>query len=77
VIGGGSSVGKFAIQYAELASIGTVIAIASAARTEELKKLGATHVIDRHTSDEEIQQVVKEITGEEGVENIYDYVSWD
>lgn len=77
VIGGGSSVGKFAIQYSKLASIGTVIAIASAGRAEELKKLGATHVIDRHASVEEIQRAVKDISGEEGVQNIYDCVSWD
>jgi len=77
VIGGGSSVGKLAIQYAKLAGIGRVIAIASAGRTEELKKLGATHVIDRHASPAEIASQIKEITGEDGVENIYDCVSWD
>jgi len=37
VIGGGSAVGKLAIQYAKLAGIGTVIAIASVGRIEELK----------------------------------------
>lgn len=69
--------GKMAIQYAKLAGIGQVIAIASAGRTEELKKLGATHVIDRHASAEEIRSQVKEVTGQDGEENIYDCVSWD
>jgi len=77
VVGGGSSVGKMAIQYAKLAGIGTILTIASAGRTEELEKLGATHVIDRHLPAEDIQRQVKEISGQSGVENIYDCVSWD
>jgi len=77
VVGGGSNVGKLALQYAKLAGIGRVITIASASGTEELKKLGATHVIDRHSSAEEIAARLKQITGEEGVTHIYDCVSWD
>ena len=77
VVGGGSAVGKFAIQLAKLARIGTIIAIASSSRTEELKQLGATHVVDRHNSPNAIQAQVKEVTGGEGVRYIYDCVSWD
>jgi NADPH2:quinone reductase len=76
VIGGGSAVGKLAIQYAKLAGIGTVITIASVGRTEELKALGATNIIDRHAMPEDIRAEVKNITGQ-GVEYIYDCVSWD
>jgi NADPH2:quinone reductase len=77
VIGGGSAVGKLAIQYAKLAGIGTVIAIASVGRIEELKALSATNTIDRHAMHEHIRAEVKNITGLEGVEYIYDCVSWD
>jgi NADPH:quinone reductase len=77
VIGGGSAVGKLAIQYAKLAGIGTVITIASVGRIEELKTLGATNIIDRYASPEDIRAEVKEITGQEGVEYIYDCASWD
>jgi NADPH2:quinone reductase len=74
VIGSGSAVGKLAIQYAKLAGIGTVITIASVGRTEELKALGATNIIDRHAMPEDIRAEVKNITGQEGVEYIYDCV---
>ena len=77
VIGGGSAVGKFAIQLAKLAGIGTIISIASSSRTAELKELGATHVVDRHATPEVIRSNIKEITGGEGVRYIYDCVSWD
>jgi NADPH:quinone reductase-like Zn-dependent oxidoreductase len=42
-----------------------------------LKKLGATHVISRYLSASEIEAEVKGITGKEGLEYIYDCVSWD
>ena len=42
-----------------------------------MKGLGATHVIDRHASQEEIERQIKEITGGERLEYIYDCVSWD
>jgi NADPH:quinone reductase len=77
VIGGGSNVGKLALQYAKMVGIGQVIAIASASNEAELKRLGATHVIDRHLSPTEITEKIKEVTGEEGVSKIYDCVSWD
>jgi NADPH2:quinone reductase len=77
VIGGGSAVGKLAIQYAKIAGIGSVITTASPSRTEELKSLGATHVISRYLSASEIEAEVKGITGQEGLEYIYDCVSWD
>ncbi|KAE9367212.1 GroES-like protein [Stipitochalara longipes BDJ] len=77
VIGGGSAVGKLAIQLAKLAGISKIVTIASSSRNEELKHLGASHIVDRHTSPEAIQAEIKKITGGQGVKYIYDCVSWD
>lgn len=77
IVGGGSRAGQLAIQYAKLAGVGVVITLASAARIEELKELGATHVIDRHASQEQIEKQITEITGGERLEYVYDCVSWD
>ncbi|PMD41065.1 NAD(P)-binding protein [Hyaloscypha variabilis F] len=77
VIGGGSAVGKLAIQLAKLAGIGNIITIASSSRTEELKQLGASHIVDRHATPEAIQAEIREIVRGEGLRYIYDCVSWD
>jgi len=78
VVGGGSNVGKMAIQFAALIGVGKILTIASAGRTEELKKLGVTHVIDRHGTPEAIAKEIKEITAADGgLTKIYDCVSWD
>ncbi|KAL5319054.1 hypothetical protein ACEPPN_014124 [Leptodophora sp. 'Broadleaf-Isolate-01'] len=47
IIGGGSNVGKIAIQFARMAKVGKVITVASTKKRAHLLKLGATHVIDR------------------------------
>jgi NADPH2:quinone reductase len=77
IIGGGSNVGKFGIQFAKMAGIGKVVTIASAANTDTLKNLGATHVIDRHAAQESIIEQVHAITGKNGATHIYDCVSWE
>lgn len=77
IVGGGSNVGKFAIQYAALAGIGKILTLASVSGTEELKSLGATHIIDRHGSDIEIRKQISEATEGKGVDKIYDCASWD
>ena len=77
VIGGGSNVGKLAIQLAKLAGVGRIITIASAANTETLQKLGATHIVDRHQTEELVAKQIQEIVGPDGVPKIYDCVSWD
>lgn len=63
VIGGGSNIGRLAIQYARIAGIGTIIAIAAPSNTEALKAAGATHVISRHDAD--IESQVREIVGDD------------
>ncbi|KAL5314095.1 hypothetical protein ACEPPN_018519 [Leptodophora sp. 'Broadleaf-Isolate-01'] len=77
IIGGGSNVGKYGIQLARLAGIGKIITIASAANEGLLKELGATHVVDRHASEFEIASQIQSIVGEDGLDKIYDCVSWD
>ncbi|KAJ6119355.1 GroES-like protein [Penicillium sp. IBT 18751x] len=64
ILGGGSNCGKFSIQLAALAGIGTIITIAGLRGAADLKALGATHVIDRTKSPAEIAAEVREITGD-------------
>jgi NADPH2:quinone reductase len=63
IIGGGTNTGKLAIQLANLAGIGTIIAIASPFGEPLLKSFGATHVIARQYSD--IESQVRHIVGDE------------
>ncbi|KAH7330087.1 chaperonin 10-like protein [Rhexocercosporidium sp. MPI-PUGE-AT-0058] len=51
IIGGGTACGKFAVQFARIAGIGTIIVTASLDSEKELKDYGATHVLDRKASD--------------------------
>jgi len=62
IIGGGSNTGKFTIQLAALAGIGDIIVVAGKSNEKELRSYGATHVIDRHLSNEEIKNQVDAIT---------------
>lgn len=64
IIGGGSNCGKMGVQFASLAGIGKVIAVAGIGNTEKLKSYGATHVIDRHASNEDIKSQIQAITGD-------------
>lgn len=63
VIGGGSSTGKLVIQLAKIAGVCQVTTIAGIKNKEELEKVGATHVVDRHGSVEEVTSRVHTITG--------------
>ncbi|KAF2237729.1 hypothetical protein EV356DRAFT_509577 [Viridothelium virens] len=65
IIGGGSQTGKFGIQFAHMAKFSRIITVASARNTDRLKAIGATHVIDRHTSDAEIEKQVRDIVGDD------------
>ncbi|GLB40724.1 putative alcohol dehydrogenase GroES-like domain [Lyophyllum shimeji] len=48
VLGGATSVGQFAIQFAKLSGFSPIITTASLKNDQRLKALGATHVLDRH-----------------------------
>jgi NADPH:quinone reductase-like Zn-dependent oxidoreductase len=73
IIGGGSATGKFALQLAKLAGLGRVITIASKSNEAQLKSLGATHVIDRHQSLDEIDKDVRVIVGDD-LTMVYDCI---
>lgn len=77
IIGGGSSVGRLGIQFGRLAGIGRIITVASIQNEAELRSLGATHVIDRHDTQESIAKKIHEIVAREDITHIYDCVSWD
>jgi NADPH:quinone reductase len=64
IIGGGANTGKLGIQLASLAGIGKIVVVASASNAAELKSYGATHVIDRHASNEEIKSHIQSIIGD-------------
>lgn len=76
IIAVSSNVGKLGAQFAKLAGIGKIICIAGLNNTEELEKYGATHIINRHGSNEEVVAQVHKITGENGVTKVYDCYSW-
>jgi NADPH:quinone reductase-like Zn-dependent oxidoreductase len=68
IIGGGSSCGKLALQFAKLSGFGTIIALAGKETPEkeaELKTLGATHVVDRRAAD--VVEQVRDIVGGDGL----------
>lgn len=62
IIGGGTNNGQLAIQFSRLAGFGTIIAVGGG---EKAKSLGATHVVDRTLSEEEIRKSVRDVVGDE------------
>ncbi|MDV7105134.1 zinc-binding dehydrogenase [Vibrio sp. TH_r3] len=75
IAGGAGGVGSFAIQYAKLEGIETIITTSSESKHSYVKSLGATHVIDYRTQNV-IDEVMK-ITGNLGVEYSLDCVGGD
>lgn len=72
IIGGGTNVGKFAVQLAHMRGIGQIIVIASISNEDNLKSQGATHVIDRHGLLTNIVKRVQQIVDSDGVDYVYD-----
>ncbi|PTB66753.1 hypothetical protein BBK36DRAFT_1140531 [Trichoderma citrinoviride] len=65
IIGAGSNCGQFTIQLARWAGFGTIIAIAGKTKADHLRELGATHLIDRTLSDDEIEAEVRNNVGDD------------
>ncbi|KAJ5387229.1 alcohol dehydrogenase [Penicillium cosmopolitanum] len=63
IVGGGSSCGKFAVQLLRLARIGQIIVVGG--DQAELEGLGATHVVDRHGSQDEVLGRIRALVGDE------------
>jgi len=62
------------IQLARLVGFSTIIATSSLTHEGYLKSLGATHVIDRHLSPDDIAARVKSITSD-SIKSVYDTIS--
>lgn len=63
VVGGGSNCGRFGVQLAKLAGIGTIVAVGG--NEAELKSYGATHVIDRHGGYETVLARIRGVVGDD------------
>jgi NADPH:quinone reductase-like Zn-dependent oxidoreductase len=71
IIGGGTNAGKLAVQLAHLAGIGKIIAIAGTSNKDKLTSMGATHVIDRHSTLAYVAKQIQAITGTDGAQYVY------
>ncbi|KAF2181012.1 putative alcohol dehydrogenase [Zopfia rhizophila CBS 207.26] len=63
IIGGGSNCGRLAVQLAKLAGIEKIVVVGG--KQDELKKFGATHVLDRHGGDEIVLERIREVVGDD------------
>ncbi|OAP60433.1 hypothetical protein AYL99_05435 [Fonsecaea erecta] len=63
IVGGGSNCGRYGVQLAALAGIGRIIVVGG--DEAELKSYGATDVIDRHASPDELTQRIRDLVGDE------------
>lgn len=63
IIGGGSNCGRFATQLAALIGFSTIVVVGG--NPDELKRYGATHVIDRHGGYENILAEIQNVVGDE------------
>lgn len=61
IVGGGSNCGKFAVQLAKLSKIQNIVVVGG--NEPQLKKLGATHVVDRHQPEDIVISKIHEATG--------------
>jgi NADPH:quinone reductase-like Zn-dependent oxidoreductase len=58
--------GRYASQLAKMVGVGKIIiTIALLQNEEELKSLGATQVVSRRLTDEEVERQVREIAGDD------------
>lgn len=69
IMGGGSNCGRFGVQLASLAGIGTIVVVGG--DEGELKSYGATHVVSRFAADE--AQLVDNIRAIVGDDLVYAY----
>lgn len=72
IIGGSSSVGQYAIQLARLSGFSKIVTNSSPTHFDMVKKLGATHVIDRSISG--VEEYVKAL-GDDVLPYIFDTIS--
>lgn len=63
IVGGGSNCGKFGVQLAKLAGIGTIVVVGG--DEAALRQMGATHVVDRHGGHEAVLGRIRDIVGDD------------
>ncbi|KAJ9609529.1 hypothetical protein H2200_005856 [Cladophialophora chaetospira] len=63
VLGGGSNCGRFGVQLAAIAGIGRIVVVGG--DEAELKSYGATDVIDRHGSPDEVAKRIRDVVGDD------------
>jgi NADPH:quinone reductase len=73
IIGASGGVGSFALQFAKLSGLQTIIAVCSGIHADYVHSLGATHVIDYH-QEPSLHEALQRITDDQGVELILDCV---
>ena len=61
IVGGGSNCGKFAVQLAKLAKIPNIVVVGGDEAL--LRKLGATQVFDRHSTETDLVEKIRKATG--------------
>jgi NADPH2:quinone reductase len=72
IVGGGSNCGKYGVQLASLAGIGTIVVVGGP--KQELKSYGATHIIDRHGDQEALLEKIRKVVGDDLI-NAFDAVN--
>ncbi|KAF9563443.1 GroES-like protein, partial [Agrocybe pediades] len=73
VLGGASAVGQSVIQFAKLSGFAPIITTASLTNEEPLKRMGATHVVDRQLSPSETVSAITTIAGKP-ILHVYDVI---
>ncbi|KIW85370.1 hypothetical protein Z517_00760 [Fonsecaea pedrosoi CBS 271.37] len=63
IMGGGSNCGRFGVQLAALAGIGRIVVVGG--DEAELISYGATDVVDRHASPEELTERIRSLVGDD------------
>ena len=71
VLGAGASNGKFAVQLASLAGVRNIIAVAGSSSKDDLLSMGATRVVDRQLSIDDIAKEIRGLVGEQDATHIY------
>ncbi|CAJ2511287.1 Uu.00g069120.m01.CDS01 [Anthostomella pinea] len=63
VVGGGSNCGRFGVQLAKLAGVGRIVVVGG--DEAELRRLGATHVLDRHGGYDAVLARIRAVVGDD------------
>ena len=73
IVGGGSNCGRLAVQVARLAGITNIVVVGG--DETELETLGATHVINRHGTKEEVLRQIHDAVGD-NLLHVFDTVNF-